>query len=315
MRHLADLLGSRRAYLEDLASHAGGSYGRSFDMRRERGKGKWRHIDSPDEPLKRVQRAIHNKLLRDVVFPPEYCGGLAGRSTKDNAGAHVGQPLVVCLDLKDCFPSISNRKVFAAIKDTFTASDEVAGILTKLTTYQRRLPQGAPSSPMLANLVLFPMYVEMTALAESLGCVASYYVDDITISGPSAAQSIEGIVDAARHHGFAVSPRKKRLLPASVRQSVTGIVVNRKLSTSRSVREGIRHRIFALSCSPEISERELRSVWGQIRSVAAVNYDQGQALERLATLRLPAHGDDGPVAGSREWRPCRCFRQDHSGIT
>jgi RNA-directed DNA polymerase len=315
MRHLADLLGTGRVALEDLAEHAGGYYSRSFDMRREQGKGKWRHIDSPDTTLKQIQRKIHAKLLRPIVFPPEYCGGIAGRSTKDNAAGHVGQPLVVCMDLKNCFPSISNQKVFSAVKDTFRASDKVAGVLTKLTTYERRLPQGAPSSPMLANLVLFPMYAEISELAARLECGTSYYVDDITVSGPNAARAIDGIVATARRHGFALSARKKRVLPAHVQQSITGIVVNRKLSMSRAVREAIRYRIVELSNSCTVQERELRSIWGQIGNVTAVNPEQGQLLEQFAIHRLPQHGDDGPKTESREWRPCKCYRRDHSGAS
>lgn len=312
LNHLGDLLGCRPTALSAVASRAAQHYS-PFDMRRQEGVGKWRHIDNPIGELKAAQTRIHRRLLRPIEFPPAYCGALAGRSILDNADFHIRQPVVVCLDLKDCFPSISDKMVFRACKLLFSASDEVASLLTKLTTFQHRLPQGAPTSPVLASLVLTPLYAEVSRIAEAHGCVASYFVDDITISGRRARDCVGAIFESTSRRGFKTSAKKKRILPHSAQQLVTGIVVNRKRSVSRAARARIRERVLELSNSADVQQADLRSIWSKINFVKSVDSHQGRALTRFAAERLPLRGRDGPKAPSCEYRVCKNFRCDHKG--
>lgn len=312
VRYLASVLGWRPVDLEAVAQKAGRYY-RPFDRRRQRGVGKWRHIDNPIDDLKSIQRRIHSRILRHIVFPPEYCGGLQGKSIVDNAAFHLRSPVIVCLDLKNCFPSITNKMVFAALRRDLQASIDVASLLTRLTTLQQRLPQGAPTSPVLANLTLMPMYTEVHRVASALDCTVSFYIDDITISGRRAREVIGAVAAIAHRNGFAISSRKKQILPRYKQQRVTGVVVNRKASISRVTRASIRHHIMELADSPIVTDAELRSLRGQINSVQMVNPHQGQVLARFAENLLPSHGEGGSVAKTYETRPCDGFRRDHAG--
>ncbi len=139
MRHLEALLGRDRADIRRIANSAGRFY-RPFDLRRIAGQGKWRHIDNPVGELKRYQSRIHERMFHDFAFPETMIGAVPGRSIKDNAALHLRQPMVVALDLRDCFPRISDREVYRVFNEVLGCSAVISALLTKLTTFQHRLP-------------------------------------------------------------------------------------------------------------------------------------------------------------------------------
>lgn len=111
-----------------------------------------RPIDSPREKLKFVQRRINERILQRTQISKIATGGVRGRRLKDNLMTHLSQPMVANFDLKTFFSNISNSQVYRLFA-LIGASPDVARILTRLTTFKGRIPQGAPTSPMLANLV------------------------------------------------------------------------------------------------------------------------------------------------------------------
>jgi RNA-directed DNA polymerase len=170
-----------------------------------------RPIDNPDDALKRVQTRIKDRLLDPVALPAFICGGVPGRSTKTNARRHCRQPVVVALDIKNFFGSVTNRQIAAVWRRDFGASSEVAWLLTRLTTYSGHLPQGAPTSTALANLVITPIAAEIHNKCRSRGLPFSIDVDDITISGKGAGQMISDVARMIAVGGF----------PAFVRATMT----------------------------------------------------------------------------------------------
>ena len=115
MRRLEQLLGYERSDLARIAEHAGRYY-RPFDRRRERNKGKWRHIDNPTGVLREVQGRIQGKILVGVPLPDTMMGGVRGRSIRDNGVRHTRQSMLVTLDLRDCFPRTDDLQVYMGFR-------------------------------------------------------------------------------------------------------------------------------------------------------------------------------------------------------
>lgn len=303
MRRLESLIGFDREYIRDVAKRAGWYYV-PFDRRRGAGD-KWRHIDNPTGNLKLLQSRIYRTILRTLPFEDEVVGGVKGRSTRDNARMHVGAPTLVTLDIKSCFPSVTDEDVFRVFRNTLNYSGEIAGLLTKLTTFQHRLPQGAPTSSVLANLVLLPLHKEVRKIAFVYGLQWSMYVDDIAFSGERARDAIIPTIEALKRAGHSVRAAKVKVMAASEQQRLTGIVVNRKASVGRARIQDIRTAILGLDArSGPIYDYEIARVRGQVSYVASVNAAQGSSLRRLADELLPTATHEAARVPRGETRPC-----------
>jgi RNA-directed DNA polymerase len=313
MRTLEFMLHRDRSELRSIAATVGKDY-RPFDFRRP-GSEKWRHIDNPVGALRSVQRAIHKGLLSEVHFPDLMFGGIRGRSSRANAEIHIGRGVVATLDLKDCFPNITPTKVNGAWITIFGCSQEIASLLTKLTTVRHRLPQGAPTSTLLANLVLLPVYMDVKRIAEDHGLDFSFFLDDIAVSGDAVTHEIIGeIINVIHAHGFAVSRKKLRIMRRGSPQRITGVTVNKKASAGRARIAEIRHEILTTAAKQSVTLAEVARLWGKIYNVTHTCPEQGAALKRFANRVLPdgvAQGDSvaGASAHSVEssWRRCQSY--------
>src|SRR6185437_3745642 len=188
---------------------------------------KLRKIDSPSDNLKRVQTQIYRRILRPLVLPAYLNGGIAGRSIIDNVMMHVGARSLVTVDIKAFFPSIDNREVFRVWREMLGFSDRISSILTKLTTFERRLPQGAPTSALLANLVLHRLDGPIRAHCEKSAITYSTWIDDLAFSGDRPQQIIQTVTQTLSAAGFGISHRKLRIMGPGDRKLLVGIVLNR----------------------------------------------------------------------------------------
>jgi hypothetical protein len=315
LNDLAVRLGIERRRMEELSEQVGRHY-RPFDLLKP-GSKKWRHIDNPVDPLKGLQRRILARLLAKQDVPEFVLGAVPGRSIRDNAIAHVGQPALVTLDLSDCFPSIDNQQVHDTLCTRLGCGRHVAAVLTKLTTFQTRLPQGAPSSPTLANLVLLPMHLEILGVAEDLGLACTSFVDDVALSGPRAREAIEPVIKIIQGYGYAVNQKKKSVMSANACQVLTGTVVNQAVSAGRKRIIKIRQRIYELSTQQEaVTAADLRSIQGSIGQVKFLNSAQGEALSKYAARMLPGDAPEVETARQRpDSRRCRCTRGRHGATS
>jgi RNA-directed DNA polymerase len=280
LRKLEYLLGIEREVLIDCANRAGSFY-QPFAQRKIRGQGKWRLIDNPKNQLKVIQTQIKKRLLSKLTFPETILGGVPGKSTRDNAEIHTGQPIIVTIDLRDCFPKTGDRIVFHRLKDAFQCSSEIASLLTKLTTFQHRVPQGAPTSNAVVNLVLLPLHDEIKAMVETLGLKFSIYVDDITISGPNADTIIDDVIKIIQRHGYAVRNRKVTVMRSTGPQEVVGYLVNQTVSVARPKVEAIRKAIVDLGKSDSVRSYLLASLKGRINYVRSVTPSKADGLDAL----------------------------------
>jgi RNA-directed DNA polymerase len=285
-----------------------------------RQRGLPRMIEAPKARLKEIQRWLLREIL-DHVPPHDAAHGFTrGRSVISHAGLHAGQPAVLRLDLKDFFASVAAARVYGIFR-TVGYAPAVAHTLTGLSTntvphavWQEiprttdprlvqpqfwlgrqlatpHLPQGAPTSPALANLAAFRLDRRLAGLAVSLDWRYSRYADDLTFSGPTPSrdrseQLQELVATIAREEGFAVNPDKSALRTAAGRQQVCGIVVNVRPNVTRGEYDRLKAILHnAARRGPKAHDRagvaDLEAhLRGRIAWVASLNPGHGEKLRR-----------------------------------
>ncbi|MEO9158203.1 MAG: reverse transcriptase family protein [Kofleriaceae bacterium] len=218
-------------------------------------KGGTRRIAAPRKQLRTVQRKILDEILAKVPVHDACHGFVTGRSTVTNAKPHEGAAIVIKLDLKDFFPTVHFRRVRGLFTQLGYSSD-IAKLLAGLTTYRPKLPdggvvwpgilpQGAPTSPAIANLTCRRLDNRLARLAEKVGATYTRYADDLTFSFAKVPELRIGrflwFVDAiCEQEGFIERPDKRRILRAKHQQRITGIVVNNGIHVPRADRKRFR---------------------------------------------------------------------------
>ncbi len=253
-KELASLLGISFLQLRFLSYHrevmVKDNYKRYTVPKRRGGS---REIAAPMPLLKHAQRQILETVLGKVASPTYAHGFIPGRSIMTNAGAHLpshARPaLVINMDLKDFFPTITFERVqgmfhrlgysgrIASIlamicTDCHREPIEVGGKVVHVATECRKLPQGSPASPAITNLLCKRMDNRLHGLATKFGFTYTRYADDLTFSMATAAETktlgkfrfrVSKIVAA---EGFIVNDTKTRYMRSCNRQEITGVVVN-----------------------------------------------------------------------------------------
>ena len=273
--------------------------------------GGWRLIESPKSLLKLVQTKILHDLLDQVPAHATSHGFTQFRSILTNARPHVGQNVVVKFDLANFYSSVSFARVVAIFR-SLGYSREVAIWMGSLTTsavpgnlkfqeqgpyalvpyLPRHLPQGAPTSPSLANLSAFGLDVRLSGLAKAYGATYTRYADDLTFSGPrelnyALSTLIPLVQQIVRQERFQTNCKKRRILRSHQRQTVTGVVVNQRPNVVRA--DFDRLKAILTNCirlGPSTQNRNEASdfyqhLQGRIAHVTMLNPDRGQRLSEL----------------------------------
>lgn len=210
--------------------------------------GKMRLISAPNAALKRIQKSIAVNLLDPLGAHEAAYGFVIGRSIVGNASMHVGKPMVVNADVRNCFPSVRWPLVRAAlIRDL---SDRLSPLsisfLVDLCTAEGVLPVGAPTSPAILNRVLFKTDQILSQQAALRDCSYSRYADDITFSGDEKAVALLGVSRGVLGRiGLELDPQKTNIFRRGRRQMCTGLVVNDRVNVPRSIRRKVRAAVHA----------------------------------------------------------------------
>jgi hypothetical protein len=243
-----------------------------FPKWKDAAKTQFRTIRNPKDELKAIQRLIKDRVFGGIEFGEEVQGGVTDRSPRTNAEQHLGAQTLVTVDVKKFYDNVDHRAVFRTLRE-FGYSTEVASLLTKLTTRNGLLPQGAPTSPLLANLVLLRAVDAPTReQAEGAGTKYTRFVDDIGISGERPAELIGGIARRLSSRGLSIhrDAKKLKVMPRSVPQKITGLNINSgKPTVPRQYRENVRaamHQLAATS-DPKARGQLARKISGRIAYV------------------------------------------------
>ena len=239
--HIAKLTGRSAQYLYSMTRFPRCHY-RSFSIAKK-GGGE-RHIDEPEPDLKCIQRWILDDILTHLPVSPYAKAYIQGSSIRDNARFHRNQETVLTVDIKDFFPSIRRKSVFFVFRKA-GYSDTVAAFLANLCCLEDCLPQGAPTSPMLSNIIFSDLDAAIAEFTSARGLRYTRYADDITISGRvDIRETLRFLHPLLNARGFRLNPEKTRVLGRNMRQSVTGIVVNRYLQVPVEVRKDLRQQVY-----------------------------------------------------------------------
>ena len=308
---LGDLAETLRLHPDDLGwlvSHGQAEHYRHRWQAKPK-SGRFRLIESPKEMLKFAQRQVLRKILRHIPPHEAARGFRPGLSVRDFVMPHTGKQVLLRLDLEDFFPSITSARVLRIFL-TAGYPEPLARALTRLTTHaaphvlldgrtlgwhERKrlasphLPQGAPTSPALANMSAFRMDCRLSALAAAAGADYTRYADDLLFSGGEdfARQVHRFKVTVAAiliEEGFHPNHRKTRVMRQGVKQHAAGIVLNEKPNID--CREFDRLKAILTNCArhgPESQNRESLTDFeshlrGRIGWVAFIHPGKGAKL-------------------------------------
>jgi len=245
--------------LQSLAADAGSRY-HVYPLVSNGRLKKTRWIEAPDTELKGAQRWLLDNWLYQLCPTGFAHGFVPGRSILTNAAHHVGRQWVVTVDIRDFFPTITAPRVRACLAE-IDLDERQRHAVVQLVTRRGRLPQGAPTSPHLANLVARALDLRLAGLARSHGWTYTRYADDLTFSAgatslpdtgcdilpPRELLCIISRIVAAEH--FQLAPGKTHVMSHHQRQTVTGLVVNRRVSLPRPRRRILRAMLHRLKTS------------------------------------------------------------------
>lgn len=295
-----------------IAANAKHHYRQWERVTTKRGVTKSRTIRAPSDELKAIQKLIVKRVFAEYEVHPSAHGGVKKRSTRTNAQLHVGQKCVVNLDARRFYPSVSHHRVYSLLVRGLGIGRDAASLITRLVTYDGQLIQGAPTSSVIANLLLRrPVDEPVSQDAKSAGLNYSRYLDDITLSGDNPRILINRVAQGLSRAGVSMHRRSNRFrLPSgklqivekpkfvissnAMRQEVTGLVVNGSSAptVSRSKRDLVRAAINNLRGITDITERrrELDSIRGRIAHVRQFNPGGAQRLSKyLARIVTDLH--------------------------
>lgn len=305
-RQLAEALGVSIAELRVLAYHRDAAsklnYYRFTIPKRD---GTRRAIWAPHRRLKAAQRWILREVVERLPVHGAAHGFLHGRSIASNAAAHTNAEVVVKVDLKDFFPTVTLPRVKGVFRKA-GYREQIATLLALLCTEAPRqvtevdgkqfflalgprcLPQGAPTSPGLTNTLCMRLDRRLQGAAAKLGWRYTRYADDLTFSLPAGHKGKPGLgkllgcisaITAAE--GFAVHPDKTRVARSGARQRITGLIVNGKgpPRVPRELKRAVRAALHNLGKTGQLREGEtLSKLAGMVAFITMTDPKLGQKL-------------------------------------
>ena len=207
--------------------------------------GSRRKLSVPDLPLKLVQKSIADNILVQYPISRYAKAYKPGSNVQKNALPHVGKKKVLKLDIEGFFDNI----LYSQVKDTVfykeKYSEPIRVLLTMLCYYKDSLPQGAPTSPAITNIIMYDFDETVGAFCNGRNIAYTRYCDDMTFSGDFSEKEIIDFVKIELSKlGLHLKNRKTAVIPATKRQCVTGMVVNEKINITREYKNKIRQEMY-----------------------------------------------------------------------
>ena len=257
--------------------------------------GGYRNLSVPDEILKAIQKQIADVLLIHMPVSRYAKAYRFGSSTLRNAKHHVGKQVVLKLDIFHFFDSIR----YSTVKDkAFPAeiyAEPLRILLTMLCYHKDALPQGAPSSPAITNIILYELDEQIGQWCRERGIAYTRYCDDMTFSGDfEAVEVIRFVRLELKNLSFLLNEQKTRIQRPGQQQTVTGIVVNEKMSIPADFRRKLRQELYY--CRKFGIQEHLQKIGLEIPEVTY----RMQLLGKINYV-LQAHPDDRDMLEARKW--------------
>ena len=270
-----------------------------------------RLIEAPKDNLKAIQQRILANILNRIPGHPAAHGFVKGRSIKTFAEPHAGKAVVLRMDLRDFFPSFPRTRIqafFRTMGYPESVADRLGGVCTNATPrdiwephigteirafYSRpHLPQGAPTSPALANACMYRADCRLTGYARAAGAAYTRYADDLAFSGDesfanSASRFAVHVAAILAEEGLPVNHRKTRIMRQGVRQYLAGVVANRRVNVIRADYD--RLKAILTNCvrfGPQSQNRDSHPnfrahILGRISFIEMINPEKGRRLRMI----------------------------------
>ncbi|MCJ8314073.1 MAG: RNA-directed DNA polymerase [Saccharospirillaceae bacterium] len=276
-----------------------------------------RKISAPMPRLKHVQYWILTNILEKVAIHDSAHGFVTGKSIVTNAKPHVGADVVINMDLENFFPTVNykrikgvfcnlgySEKISTVLALLCSESDNCEVVLDGQTYYrnqgERVLPQGAPTSPALTNILCRKLDRRMLGMSDKLGFKYTRYADDLTFSSSQqTAHNLQKLFWRVNQiipdEGFILHPDKTRVMRRNNKQEVTGVVVNEKLSVDRKTLKKFRALLFQIN-KDGVGDKTwgkgalIPSIEGYANFVYMVNPIKGVALQKAVVLIKQKYG-------------------------
>ena len=280
--------------------------------------GSIRLLEAPKVRLKHLQQQILSDILAKLPAHPAAHGFLKQRSIRSFVMPHIGQCAVLRMDLKHYFPSIQRPRVqalFRTIGFPEVVADRLGGLCTTRTPpalwpalgidvdraqladaralYRwPHLPQGAPTSPAIANLCSWRLDCRLSALAQAAGATYTRYADDLAFSGDDAfarqaSRFLPQVAAIAGEEGFLVHHRKTRLMRQGVRQHLAGLTVNQRMNIARGDYDRLKATLTnCVRHGPDTQNHDRHADFrlhlaGRISFVESIHAERGQRLKKI----------------------------------
>ncbi|MFN8671613.1 MAG: retron St85 family RNA-directed DNA polymerase [Candidatus Sericytochromatia bacterium] len=248
--------------------------------------GGFRIISAPMPKIKNAQYWILDNILGKIDIHDKAHGFVEKKSIITNAKLHIKSDIIINIDLKDFFPTISYKRVKGLFKN-FGYSEAIATILSLICTEaetseisldnkkyfiqkeERKLPQGAPTSPAITNIICKRLDQKISKLAQELNFTYTRYADDLTFSTNSEnnkniSKLLNRVTNIINYEGFFIHPKKTKIARKGSRREVTGIVINEKLSIRKDTLKKFR------ACLHQILRDGLKDKkWGNSNNILA----------------------------------------------
>ena len=235
-----------------------------------------RRIEEPMPLLKFVQRRVLRRILEQTDLPDCVHGFVRGRSIATAVAPHVGKEVVVCCDIQNFFPTITVQRVWGVFR-SLIVNPRASNLLAALCTYKGRLPQGAPTSPMIGNLVLRRLDRRLAGLAKKRGITYTRYADDMVFSGgPDTPKILRAVRAYVAEEGFTLNESKTRILRRGRRQEVCGLVVNERVGVPRKWRRRVRAEVHHLATGRDGKPISLAHLRGELAFLKCFHAQEAQ---------------------------------------
>lgn len=282
---------------------------RVFRIRKKNGSS--RVIHAPRTYLKVVQWWILDNILSRVHVDDNVFGFVPSRNIVQNAQFHFGAKHILNVDIKDFFPSITISQTQSVFFE-MGYDKEVSDMLAQICCLNGRVPQGAPTSPAIGNIVLRDLDRHLTKISSQKKIKYSRYADDLTFSSKYWIEDafLSTISGAVKESGFCVNPKKIRFAGPGDRLEVTGVVINEKIQPSRRWRRTVRAKLHRIEHQNKLTRRQLSYLYG-ILGVARQYQDSTQmkylsddvrriVLSKRSTVIGAEYYSDAPPFGLSE---------------
>jgi len=250
-----------------------------------------RRISQPSRKLKAIQSWILVTILNKLQVSDSCKGFKLGSSTLENAKPHIGAAIVINLDIKEFFSTVTDLQVFNIFK-TIGYNNLISTVFTKICTFEGKLPQGSPCSPYLANLSAWNLDLRIQGFVGKRGICYTRYADDLSFSGlnpPKVVKIIPIIKRIIEEENFTINNKKTRITGPARAKIVTGLIVNEdRVGIGKQKYKDLRAKIHYLTLPNEQTNtsllNEVRGWLSYLYSVDQIRYSK--AIKYLMVLKI-----------------------------